>query len=714
VRNTRTLDYGYDSVGNRKWTKRDGDKGDSFLYDYSDQVTALRLDVTNPETPPIRQTIFYDANGNRTSFALTLNGPTDTYSINNLNQYSGRNNINADYDPKGNFTQGFDASAYTFDAQNRLLTAPGMSFKYDGLNRQVSRAANGVTTYSVWDGWNLVQEYHMSGNNVVVEDASYLSGVTGLVKNLKTNNYYYQDGSGSTSHLANSSGTLLEWYRYDLQGTPFFYDANNNQRNPNQSAYGVCHLFTGQQWYKEIGLYDLRNRFYSPDIGRFLQPDPAGFSGDATNLYRYCENNPVTYGDPSGEKAIYKAAGGYWYYVVNPGWENLTGTSIGPHGWCAEGAQILAGGYWNGTYHDMPNTSYWRQGAPLSSGTATGTVVARGWVNGRYPQVTARYRVPSLGRVIFTAALIPLRPLVLALPVRVKIMQMGCHNCVKEQMKPNRQYYNRPITRVGTGILACFISLSVHAAEYCLGPGKKDGTQAETVVCCATPTGWEGWKDDPPYRDRIKQLDPYSKGFLQRFVSFHQPDCKQGPECSSLSLDTKSRDSQGQPDVEAGLRDFLEESEQPQDLRSSVPPCVVVSRFGSFHTENSGDLLIWRVRCPSGSEHFVNLLAQRDVLVTIDLRAPNIKDIVPKLDSLKELAKSVRILDARLALPDIVEINIDHLSDKAIKQQLLQLTPVGTPMEKVYDLLQLRLAESPGFGKVEQGLHWDKGDLGCN
>ncbi|SRR6266496_2151203 len=278
-------------------------------------------------------------------------------------------------------------------------------------------------------------------------------------------------------------------------------------------------------------------------------------------------------------------------------------------------------------------------------------------------------------------------------------------------MKAKSQYYERTITWVGAGVLASFTSLPIHGAEYCLRPDKRDGTQADTVVCCATPTGWEGWKDDPPYLDRIKQLDPYSKGFLRRFASFHQPNCKQGPECSSLALDTRSRDSQGQPDVEAGLRDFLEESEQPQDLSPRGPPCVVVSSFASFDTQNSGDLTIWQIRCPSGSEHFVTLLAQRDVLVTIDLRARNIKEIVPKLDSLKELAQSVRILDASLALPDIVEINIDHLSDAAIKQQLLQLTPVGTPMEKVYDLLQLRLEESPGFGKVEQGLHWDKHDL---
>jgi hypothetical protein len=113
---------------------------------------------------------------------------------------------------------------------------------------------------------------------------------------------------------------------------------------------------------------------------------------------------------------------------------------------------------------------------------------------------------------------------------------------------------------------AYLISLSSRAAEYCLRPGKKDGMPANTVVCCSTPGGWQGWKDDPRYPDRIKRLDPYSKVFFNRLVSFHQPNCKQGPECPYLSLKITARDSRGQPDVEAGLRDFLEESEQPQDL----------------------------------------------------------------------------------------------------------------------------------------------------
>ena len=50
---------------------------------------------------------------------------------------------------------------------------------------------------------------------------AYLYGPAGIIKNLVTNNYHYQDGSGSTSHLVDSSGNLIEWYRYDLQVTRF-------------------------------------------------------------------------------------------------------------------------------------------------------------------------------------------------------------------------------------------------------------------------------------------------------------------------------------------------------------------------------------------------------------------------------------------------------------------------------------------------------------
>jgi hypothetical protein len=66
--------------------------------------------------------------------------------------------------------------------------------------------------------------------------------------------------SGNTSHLVDSSGNLLEWYRYDLRGTPVFYNGSDQQING--SALGVRHLFTGQQtgdfyrWSSSASIFD--------------------------------------------------------------------------------------------------------------------------------------------------------------------------------------------------------------------------------------------------------------------------------------------------------------------------------------------------------------------------------------------------------------------------------------------------------------------------
>ena len=49
-------------------------------------------------------------------------------------------------------------------------------------------------------------------------------------------------------------------------------------------------LFTGDY---------VRARYYSPEIGRFLSPDPIGY-GDGLNMYAYVSNDPLNGWDPTG------------------------------------------------------------------------------------------------------------------------------------------------------------------------------------------------------------------------------------------------------------------------------------------------------------------------------------------------------------------------------------------------------------------------------
>ncbi|WP_312948285.1 RHS repeat-associated core domain-containing protein [Superficieibacter sp.] len=56
--------------------------------------------------------------------------------------------------------------------------------------------------------------------------------------------------------------------------------------------------FAGQYLDRETGLHYNTFRYYAPDMGRFLTPDPIGLAG-GINLYQYAPN-PLSWIDPLG------------------------------------------------------------------------------------------------------------------------------------------------------------------------------------------------------------------------------------------------------------------------------------------------------------------------------------------------------------------------------------------------------------------------------
>jgi RHS repeat-associated protein len=287
---TRTFDYVYDVMGNRSSIQRDGGTAEVYGNDLAQQAT-VGVDSGNTHT------YGYDANGNRTH----KNG-AGTYVTNFLNQPTTFEGQAVSYNINGDaVTYGSDTT-YAYDAQNRLTSVTAgvntSTYVYDGLNRKISQTVNGVTTYNVWDGWSLIEE-RGAGNALL---NSYVYGAGEIIERITgtTAQFYYQDGLGSTSHLSDSAGGLLESYRYGTFGQTTVYDPNTGYVRRNGSIHDVRHLYTGQLWMPATGLYDYRNRVFSPTLTRFLQPDPIGFVGDPSNLYRYCGNNPVNFTDPSG------------------------------------------------------------------------------------------------------------------------------------------------------------------------------------------------------------------------------------------------------------------------------------------------------------------------------------------------------------------------------------------------------------------------------
>ena len=87
-----------------------------------------------------------------------------------------------------------------------------------------------------------------------------------------------------------------------------------------QAAYGANGIvYCGYRYDAETANYYVRNRYYSPTLGRWLTRDPIGYRG-GINLYGYVESEPVGMVDAEG---LDSALGQYLY------WQSRTETLVG-------------------------------------------------------------------------------------------------------------------------------------------------------------------------------------------------------------------------------------------------------------------------------------------------------------------------------------------------------------------------------------------------
>jgi RHS repeat-associated protein len=174
-------------------------------------------------------------------------------------------------------------------------------YKYDTLGRRIYKKAwNGtafVETYFYYDRVQCIEERNASDTLI----ATYIFGnrideILTMERNSET--YYYHENSlGSIYAVTTGTGTVAERYIYNAYGKPSFFDALGNPIS--QSAISNSLLFTGREYDKETGLYYYRARYYSVELGRFLQRAPEEVD-DLLSLYAYCLNNPINRTDPLG------------------------------------------------------------------------------------------------------------------------------------------------------------------------------------------------------------------------------------------------------------------------------------------------------------------------------------------------------------------------------------------------------------------------------
>ena len=186
---------------------------------------------------------------------------------------------------------------YRYDCQHRLIglkkpNGQTASYRYDPFGRRISKTVDGIKTEFFWQGEKLIAEHHADRHrSYLYEPDSFrpLALLEGFGPN-ETKAYHYQlDHLGTPQELTDTNGEIVWSAHYRAYGEISRLDIRKIE-NPLR--------FQGQYFDPESGLHYNRHRYYNPDIGRYLTPDPVKLAG-GINAYQYVPN-PTGWVDPLG------------------------------------------------------------------------------------------------------------------------------------------------------------------------------------------------------------------------------------------------------------------------------------------------------------------------------------------------------------------------------------------------------------------------------
>lgn len=247
----------------------------TFDYEYDDVNRRILESVSDPQ------------------FMYSFSGPDQTtaYTPNVLNQYDSVGGTTVQWDFDGNLST-IGTDSFPHDVEGRLQSAAtglgSATYTYDPFGRRMTKVSGGSTTRYVRSQEQVIAEYDDSDQLL----RRYIYGIQLdrpiLMTTLGQSYYYHFDEGGSVVALSNGSGGIAEVYTYSPFG-----------RSNGTSAVGNSIRFSGRELDPETGFYYFRKRYYDPQFGRFLEPDPIGYE-DSANLYEYVGNNPLNWRDPFG------------------------------------------------------------------------------------------------------------------------------------------------------------------------------------------------------------------------------------------------------------------------------------------------------------------------------------------------------------------------------------------------------------------------------
>ena len=301
--------YGYDSTGNLLQINDSVQGEQRYRYDPLDRLLEVRGELT--------ERFLHDPAGNLLS--QTLGGQFDgARTQGNRLLLSGDRHF--EYDEFGRLAierRGKGQSLvtrYHYDCQHQLVRAElpdgtTARYDYDAFGRRIRKTvgrANG----------ELVTEFLWQANNLIAE-SSYQLGDDKRRTDEQYRSFIYEPGSFKPLVQLEGEGTDTEVFHYQLDhlGTPLALTRDNGATawQVRYRAYGnvwreeIAEVatplrFQGQYFDAETGLHYNRYRYYQPETGRFITPDPIGLAGGLNN-YQYAPN-PTGWVDPLGLKNV--------------------------------------------------------------------------------------------------------------------------------------------------------------------------------------------------------------------------------------------------------------------------------------------------------------------------------------------------------------------------------------------------------------------------
>jgi RHS repeat-associated protein len=168
-------------------------------------------------------------------------------------------------------------------------------YGYDGDGVRVATAHYTGVTLDSMTLYYMGGMYEVTGS--AVKKYYSMAGQTVMRDSDDSLKYLLTDHLGSISAVANQAGELLEQQRY----LPF----GEVRAIPDSPIIATDFGYTFQRNLSGTGLMDYKSRMYSPQLGRFIQPDsivPYPVFSQSWNRFSYVMNNPINFIDPTGHQ----------------------------------------------------------------------------------------------------------------------------------------------------------------------------------------------------------------------------------------------------------------------------------------------------------------------------------------------------------------------------------------------------------------------------